>query len=355
MKIITEIFKYIVAFTFIISGFVKLVDPVGTKIKLLDYFSEEVLNITFLNDYAIYISLMLIAFEFGLGIWLLFGLKTKQTTFLLLLTISLFLFLTWYSAYFDKVTDCGCFGDAIKLTPWETFYKNILLIIMIGWLVKFHRFIQPLFKQKANIAAIILFVIGLILMIYSYIYLPIIDFRAYAIGKNITQGMRIPPNAPQAKFKDIWYYKVNGKIQKFSNEDEPWNIKDATFIDRETTTLNEGYTPPIHDFSIENEEGDITDEVLESDEIYLIISSNPSEMKSQAIAQANILAEKLKNKNKKIIGLFSTIDAQIEKQFTFPLYLTDETTLKTIIRSNPGMILLHKGTVVDKKSWRKFE
>ncbi len=356
MKIITQIFRYIVALTFIFSGFVKLVDPVGTKIKLLEYFSEEVLNITFLNDYAIYVGFILIAVEFGLGIWLLFGLKAKKTSELLLLTISVFLFLTWYSAYFNKVTDCGCFGDAVKLTPWQTFYKNVFLFIMIVWLLKYHRFIKPFLKQsQAKLGAYFLFSLGLISMIYSYIYLPIIDFRPYAIGKNITEGMTVPLNAPRAEFKDIWYYKVDGKTKKFRNEDEPWNIKGATFVDRKTITLKEGYTPPIHDFSIENEAGDITDKVLQADEIYLIISSNPTEMKPQAIAHANATAKKLKQENKKVIGLFSTIDAEIEKRFDFPLYLTDETSLKTMIRSNPGMILLHKGTVVDKKPWRKFE
>jgi len=356
MKIITQIIRFLVAFTFIFSGFVKLVDPIGTKIKMLEYFGSDVLNLTFLNPMALEISIFLIIVEFGLGVFLLFGIFSKFTSRSLLLLISVFLFLTWYSAYYNKVTDCGCFGDAIKLSVWETFYKNVILFFFILWLNFHYKHIQPIFEKKlSKTLAYTLIFIGFILSLYSLYYLPVIDFRPYALGKNIKQGMIIPENAPKPEFKEKWFYKINGKIKEFTTADEPWNIPGAEFIKRETQTISEGYVPPIHDFSIENEvEGDITENVLNADEVYLIISYNPSNISPDALKKINTFAKKLKQKNKKVIGLFSETDENLRKQLDFPLYLTDQTTLKTMIRSNPGILKLHKGTIVEKKSWRSL-
>ncbi len=353
MKFIYNLVRILVALVFIFSGIVKLIDPIGTKIKMLEYFGEDVLNLTFLSPWAMPISFFLIFAEFALGLFLLFGLYPKFTSRALLILISFFLFLTWYSAYYNKVTDCGCFGDAIKLSSWETFYKNVILFILIVFLNLKPQYIKP-FPSKKVATAIThsLLTLVFILSIYSLYHLPFIDFRPYAIGKNIKQGMEIPPDAPQAQFKDIWYYKVNGKIKQFSTQEEPWNMPGAEFVDRKTITLKEGYTPPIHDFSIENAtDGDITEEVLEAPEIYLIISSNPVSISPKAQKKINSFARGLKEKKKRVIGLFSQIDS-LQKYYNFPLYLTDQTTLKTMIRSNPGIIRLEKGTVVEKKAWR---
>ena len=356
MKLLVNLIRLLTAFTFIFSGFVKMIDPAGTQIKMLEYFGEDVLNLTFLSPYALEISIFMILVEFVLGMWLLMGYKAKFTLYSLFALILFFLFLTGYSAFFNKVTDCGCFGDAVKLTPWETFYKNVILLIFILFLIWKKEYIRPLFSQKIAISAYLPVLGGMILMIYTVRHLPLIDFRPYAIGKNIREGMQIPEGAPQAQFKDIWYYKVNGEIKEFSNEDEPWNIPGAEFVDRKTITLSEGYTPPIHDFSIENDtEGDITEEVLNEPEIYLLISAKPYEISSDAQSVINKYAQELQKQNKKIIGLFSVVDEELEEQFAFPLYMTDETTLKTMIRSNPGMIKLESGTVTDKKAWRDLD
>jgi len=356
MKALTQIIRLIVGLTFVFSGFVKLVDPVGTKIKMLEYFSEEVLNLTFLNHYVLEISIFLILVEFSLGIWLLLGYKKRFSLVSLIALILFFLFLTWYSAYFDKVTDCGCFGDAVKLSPWGTFYKNVVLTILIAWLWWKRRYIQPIFNKRWNTAlAHGTTMLALLLMIYIIRHLPIIDFRPYAIGKNISEGMAMPEDAPQAEFKDIWYYKVNGKVQEFSTADEPWNIPNAEFVNRKTITLSEGYTPPIHDFSIENDtEGDITEQVLQSEDIYLFVVAHPQDLSQKAIDAANRKAKELKQAGKKVIGLFSQLDEDLQNRFVFPIYLTDETTLKTMIRSNPGLICLQKGTVIEKTAWREF-
>lgn len=354
MKMIFQIIRLLVAATFIFSGFVKLIDPIGTKIKMLEYFSEDVLNLPFLSPYALEISVAMIWLEFVLGIWLLFGYKIKFTLRALLVLITVFLFLTWYSAYYNKVTDCGCFGDAVKLTNWETFYKNVILIVFILLLNWRWYYLKPLFNKRllSNLSHTTALV-ALLLMIYTVRHIPLVDFRPYAIGKNIEEGMQIPPDAPQAKFKDIWYYKVNGEVKEFSNDDEPWNIKGAEFVDRKTITLEEGYTPPIHDFSIENEiDGDITEDVLKMPEVYLVISYDPNKISDEAVKKVNTYTAKLQKDGYKVIGMFALIDGHLAQKFNFPLYMTDATTLKTMIRSNPAIIKLENGTVVEKKAWR---
>ena len=131
MKLIVQLARLLVGITFVFSGLVKLVDPLGSSYKFQEYFGADVLNLEFLIPYALPFSIILILIELLLGITLIMGYLPKLTTWSLLGIILVFLYLTWYSAYFDKVTDCGCFGDAITLTPWETFYKNVVLLGLI--------------------------------------------------------------------------------------------------------------------------------------------------------------------------------------------------------------------------------
>jgi len=353
MKFLVNLIRILTAVTFIFSGLVKMIDPVGTKIKMLEYFGEDVLNLPFLSPYALEISVFMIILELSLGVWLLIGYKPKFTLYALFALILLFLFLTGYSAFYNKVTDCGCFGDAVKLTPWETFYKNLVLLVFIVFLIWKKDHIRPLFPKRLAVPAFLSILIALLVMIYTIRHLPLLDFRPYAIGKNIKEGMQVPEGAPQAEFKDIWYYKVNGEVKEFSSDEEPWNISGAEFVDRKTITISEGYIPPIHDFSIENDtQGDITDKVLSEPEIYLIISADPYAISMEAQSVINQYAQELQANNKKVIGMFSIVDEELEQEFAFPLYMTDETTLKTMIRSNPGVMVLENGTVADKMAWR---
>ena len=148
LKILTQISRIFVGAMFVFSGFVKLVDPIGSQYKFQEYFSEAVLNMEFLIPYTLPFSIILIILEITLGVMLLIGYKPKFTTWSLFILTLIFLFLTWYSAFYNKVTDCGCFGDAIKLSPWETFYKNIILIVLIAFLVFRIKDIKPIFPKK---------------------------------------------------------------------------------------------------------------------------------------------------------------------------------------------------------------
>jgi len=358
MKIITQIIRILVGITFVFSGFVKLVDPIGSMYKFQEYFGADVLNLTFLDPYALEFSIVLIIAELMLGVMLLVGYKSKFTTYSLLLLISVFLFLTWYSAHYNKVTDCGCFGDAVKLSTWQTFYKNVILIFMILWLVIKHNQIKPLINAKiARNTSFISLAISVIIVVYVLNYLPIIDFRPYAIGKNITQGMSIPKNAPKAIYKDTWIYRVNGIEKSYTSAEKPWNIKGAVFVNRKTKIIQEAYKPPIHDFTMESDGKDITNKLMQEPKLLLIVMYNLNLTNKKGLKRMTELSDKAVKNGYKVFGMSASSKEQFEKlkqkyNLKINLLFCDETTLKTMIRANPGVMLLNKGTIIGKWGWR---
>ncbi len=316
MKIITHIARIIVAITFIFSGFVKLVDPIGTAIKFEEYFSSDVLNLTFLIPYVLPFSILLILAELLLGIMLLVGFKPKLTVWGTALMMLVFLFLTWYSAYFNKVTDCGCFGDAVKLGPWATFYKNVffgalLLIILFNM-----EHVKPWFgKLLANWIPLLTLITGLFISYYVLQHLPIIDFRPYAIGNSIPEGME--------------------------------------FVDGEDF-------PPIHDFVLENDTDDLTETILAAENAMLIIAYNVNYSDPGAFEAIKPVAEQALQQGYLVYTVAaSSMDdfalLQEEYDLPFEMLYCDETTLKTIIRANPGIMTLNKGVVTGKWNWTDID
>lgn len=359
MTLITQLARFLVAVTFIFSGFVKLVDPLGSAYKFEEYFGADVLNLEFLSPYALQFSILLILAEIMLGVMLLVGYRPKLTVWSLFVISLLFLFLTWYSAYFDKVTDCGCFGDAVTLTPWETFYKNVVLIVLIIYLIVRVYDIQPirsdLLAKRLSIGSLIIF-IGI--QIYVLRYLPIIDFRPYAIGKNIPAGMIVPEDAEKPVFEDTWIYNVNGEDKTFSTEDKPWNIEGATFVDRKTRTLVAGYVPPIHDFTMESDGEDLTEALMKKEKLMLFVSYNLNLSSQKGLKNLKDLSERAMERGYTVYCFSASTIEDYNKiketyGFDFDLLFCDETTLKTIVRSNPGIVTLNKGTVTGKWSWRQ--
>lgn len=359
MNIISQIARLIVSLTFIFSGFVKLIDPLGSAYKFEEYFGADVLNLTFLSPYSLQFSVVLILAEITLGVMLLVGYKPKLTMWSLLLISLVFLFLTWYSAYFNKVTDCGCFGDAVKLSPWETFYKNVFLIILVIYLLIRVYDIQPIYSdtvaKRITLMSLVLF-IGIIF--YVLRYLPIIDFRAYAVGNNIVEGMSIPEDAEAPVYEDTWIYNVDGEDKTFTTEEKPWNIEGATFVDRKTRLLKEGYEPPIHDFTMEKDGEDLTDMLMTKDKLMLIVAYNLNLSEEKGWKKMHDLS-KTAMENGYTVYCFSAStqeafdDFKLKYNLDFDLLFCDETTLKTIVRSSPGVVLVNQGTIVGKYSWRQ--
>ena len=356
MRILVGIARVIVGILFIISGLIKLNDSVGFSFKLKDYFAPEVLDLGFLVPYALLIAIFVVIFEVLLGVALLLGYCKKFTLWSLLLMIVFFTFLTFYSAYFNKVTDCGCFGDAIKLTPWESFTKDVILLVLILMLFFGRKFIQPFFsKNTRSILIFASFVFCLGITYYVLQHLPIIDFRPYKIGANIQEGMSVPEDAPQPIFEYKWKFKIDGKEKIITTNGEYPQV-DGELIGTETEMVQEGYTPPIHDFTMERDGEDFTTQFLETENLVVVIAySLGNTEKDGFIPIKKVTDEALKN-GYSVIGLSASSQEMTEAladeyKLNFQFYFCDETTLKTIVRSNPGILELDKGTIKQKLHW----
>ncbi|MEZ4787295.1 MAG: DoxX family protein [Flavobacterium haoranii] len=362
-NIITQISRFLVGILFIISGLIKLNDPVGFSYKLEEYFNANVLNMEFLIPYALVIACFVVIFEVVLGVMLLLGFKPKFTMWSLLAMIVFFTFLTFYSAYFNKVTDCGCFGDALKLTPWESFTKDVILLFFILILFFNQKFIKPvLSKVPLNYAVFTTYSLCLFMAYYVLQHLPIIDFRAYKVGTNIQKGMEIPEGAQKSEYEMVFIYKINGVDTEISYDDVMANKvpENAEFVDRKDKLIKQGYVPPIHDFSMEKDGADYTEEILNEPKVALLISYDLTKSKEKGMEKLEEFYKKASEKGYMVIGMTSSGEEVIneyKKKFglTFDYYFCDATTLKTIERANPSIVILEQGTITDKKHFNDID
>ncbi|MFS4417193.1 BT_3928 family protein [Maribacter sp. 2307ULW6-5] len=360
MKYVIGAARIFVGVLFIVSGFIKLNDPMGFSFKLEEYFSPSVLDLEFFTPYALTISIIVVVVEVILGVMLLLGFKTKFTLWSLLAMIVFFTFLTFYSAYFNKVTDCGCFGDAIKLTPWESFTKDVVLLVLIVLLFYGMKYIKPLFSPL--VGKVVLGVSLLASAAYAHHvlnHLPVLDFRPYEIGKNLEEGMGIPEGAPKPIFEYEWMFDVNGKEEVYvTNGDYP-NV-DGEFIGVETTEIQKGYEPPIHDFTIEQEGVDHAEALLREPKLVMVVAYDLRKADRPQFQAIKTVTDDALQNGYKVIGMSAssseqTKELKAEYNLNFDFYFTDETTLKTIVRSNPGVLVLERGTVVQKVHYNDLD
>ena len=364
MKLITQVSRILVGVLFIFSGLIKLNDPMGFSFKLGDYFAADVLNLPFLQDYTLALALFVVVLEVLLGVALLLGLWKNLTTWLLLLMIVFFTFLTFYSAYFEKVTDCGCFGDAIPLTPWESFGKDIVLTILIGIIFFQRQLIQPLLKPTfAYLSLGLSFLLCFWLGHQVLNHLPLKDFRAYAEGKSIIEGMK---SAAELGLEPTQYATMYALENEASGEkmqidskryiDEGWWQKKEWQINSdftETVLVSEGYEPPIHDFVIDLGGNEVTSQVLEAEVIFLLVSYRMEKTDDEAYAALNEFALAAADEAIPFLGLSASLAEVVNEKrenlnLRFPIASMDETALKTIVRANPGIVLLKKGVIIRK-------
>jgi uncharacterized membrane protein YphA (DoxX/SURF4 family) len=360
MKYLVSISRIFVGVLFIISGLIKLNDPLGFSYKLQEYFSVDVLNIPFLEPYALIISVLVVVFEVVLGVFLIIGYKPKFTVWSLLVMIVFFTFLTFYSAYFDKVKDCGCFGDALKLTPWESFTKDVVLLVFILVLFLGVKHIKPVFSSlQTTILALLSFIFSFWLGYHVLMHLPVVDFRAYKIGNNIAEGMRIPEDAAKPVVEYYWKFNINGD-EKVITTDGSYPSVDGDFVSVDTKMIKEGYQPPVVDFSIESPDEDLTQQFLSEEKLVLIVSYSLEKMEKAGAEKLKVLSEEAIKKGYKVIGLTASGEDDKQKINTlynlkFNWYLCDEKALKTVVRSNPGILELDKGTVKQKVHWNDID
>ena len=345
---------------FILSGLIKLNDPLGLAYKLQEYFSEEVLNLPFLDPYVLGLALFVVIFEVVLGVFLLIGFKPKLTVIGLIGMIVFFTFLTFYSAYFDKVKDCGCFGDLIKLSPWGSFIKDLIFLAFLLPIFFGIKHVKPLFKPKAQ-WFLAFFSIAICAWIGYYVlnHLPFKDYRPYAIGLNITEGMSIPEDAPKPVIEYQWTYKLDGEEKQLTDFGQGPSAYDE-IISVETKTIDEGYEPLIYDFSIESESEDLTSYYLAKENLIVIVSYSLEKMNDEAARQLKPFVDEAKSKGYDVIGLSASgfgakeyINSNYNLDIEF--YLCDEKALKAVVRANPGVLEINKGTVMQKVHWKDLD
>lgn len=357
MRLVKNLCRIIVGIVFIYSGFVKGIDPLGSDYKFTDYFNA--FGMGWMNATTLFFSFALSLVEFLIGIALLFNLWVSRMAWGSLLFMAFFTPLTLVLALTNPVSDCGCFGDAMILTNWQTFWKNIILLllaIMIFMYRKEYKSSLPLMGQFSFLA---LAGAGMLcLSVYCYRHLPVLDFRPYAVGKNITEGMRLPEGAEPDQYEVTLKYKnkQTGEVQSFTEENYPW--QDTLNWEYESSSerlVKKGYITPIHDLIIEHPTlGNITEEILEDDNhTILAVAYNLTQSDMQYQPAINRLAEYAQEKGIRFYGLTSSSERDIEtykKRYHVPYEFctADEIQLKTMIRSNPGVIILREGTILDK-------
>lgn len=354
--------RIFVGLLFIFSGLIKINDPLGFSYKLQEYF--EVFHIAFLNAFALVIAIILCALEIILGFALLIGVRAVKVAWGLLLLIIFFAFLTFYSAYFQVVQTCGCFGDAIPLTPWQSFSKDLFLLLLILVLFFNRRKIQPLFTAKTGdklllISAVIAVGLGL----YTYNFLPVIDFLPYKVGADILDEMKTPPGAKPDEYELTYHLKnkKTGANKVMNNTDylssNIWKDNNWQVIgEPESRLVKRGFTPKIRDLSISDAQGnDYTKELLSNPfNNLIIVAYDLRNTDGDAIDRLNALAINLSQNFNTRTVLLTSNSAQFAQAFgkqhhlVFEIFYADEVPLKTMIRANPGIFLLKNGTIINK-------
>jgi uncharacterized membrane protein YphA (DoxX/SURF4 family)/peroxiredoxin len=422
--------KYFIIFSrlavgslFIISGLIKCNDSIGFSYKLNDYFAQDVLNIEFLIPFSLIMAVMICVVEIVLGIALIFGFKPKLTTTLVLLMMLFFTWLTWYTSNcisdrdlaaqlgeeFNKncVEDCGCFGDALKLKPIESFYKDLVLLFFAIplFITSFRKKIKENTKKEdiiyCAISLVLLLIFNLLftnwwfsllftIVLFAVVYiiknkmknqwlsllaayiislaftyyclenLPIKDFRPYKVGVNLQEQMAIPEDAAKPVLEYTWTFKVNGEEKEYVTNGSYPSVEGGEYVGVETKTIDEGYIPPIQDFSIESVDEDLTSIFLEKEKLVMVSMYNIDKSEKEGLEKLKQFTDKAVEKGYTVIGLTSSSDEDKQKvksdySFNFDFYLCDEKVIKTIVRSNPGVVILEKGTVVNKAHWNDIE
>ena len=357
LKMIVNLCRIIVAVTFIFSGFVKAIDPIGTQYKLQDYLGAIGMAGILPNWTLLAVAVFLAAIEFCIGIFLLFAIQRRLIS---KLTVAFMAFMTMVTVWIvvaDPVKDCGCFGDALHLTNTETLIKNIVLLVC-SLAIMYRPLAMFRFVSKSNQWIVTNYTIVFILVSsgLSLYYLPIFDFRPYHIGVNIPRGMEIPKGAKLPQFKTTFIMEKNGQRKEFTLDNYP----DASwkFIDSKTVQTSEGYIPPIHDFFItDNKTGlDLTNSVLShKGYTFLLIAPHLETADDSNFGDIDRLYEYAQSYDIPFYCLTASTAKAIKRWIDltgaeYPFCITDEAVLKTIIRSNPGLLLLKDGTIINKWS-----
>jgi uncharacterized membrane protein YphA (DoxX/SURF4 family) len=356
MKPLTQIARIITGLLFAFSGFVKGIDPMGTAFKLGDYFSA--FNIGFLDDMALPFSVLLCLLEFVTGMMLLSGALVKPASWMAALFMAVFTPVTLVLAIWNPVSDCGCFGDAIILTNWQTFIKNVIITIPVVFIFIRRDDETGTMPLKAGLNFTVAFIFLFLLFIrMNLAYLPAIDFRPYRVGTNIAEAMTVPPGAEPDRYDIRFIYEKDGVQQEFTLQNYPADDTAWKFIDQKSVLISKGYEPPIHGFALIREDGvDMTEQIIRHNgDVMLMVARRLDESDRDGLMKGYNLGIELQKRGIDFHIVTSTSATEAGPLVTgFSALYADETILKTIIRSDPGFVLLHNGTVAANWSYHNL-
>ena len=349
--------RFTLALVFAFSGIVKAVDPMGTVYKLADY--AEAFGLTIPFGLLASGSMLLIIWEYMMGVCLFFGLYRRFHLSLMMLFLVIMTPFSLYLAIHNPVSDCGCFGDAIVLTNWQTFGKNVALLLMAIITLIGNKYICRVISERLQWLVFVYTAISIVAFIpYSLRHLPVVDFRPYHVGANIIEGMTIPEDAPQDEYETLFVLEKDGEQRTFTFDNYPDST--WTFVSRENRLVSKGYVPPITDFYLTNLDGeDLTWEVLEQPGYtFFVVAPNLKRTDEGMLDVINDLYDYAKVNDYAFYMLTSSgsdiIDEWTDHTGAAYSYLqADEILLKTMIRANPGLMLLKDATVIGK--WSKVD
>ncbi len=346
--------RIIIGLVFVLSGFVKGIDPLGTTYKLTDYFNA--FNMGFLEPLALAFSILLNMSEFLLGVGLLLGVFQRFFIWMASVYMLAFTPLTFVLAIYNPVTDCGCFGDAIVMTNWQTFFKNLVIVaILIPVFLNRNKLTSSLSLKKQWLITGVAISGFLFISAQTYHYLPYIDFRPYKVGTYIPDAMTIPEGMPTDSFAYTLVYKKCDEIKEFALDEVTALDSTWQWIETKSKLVRKGYHPPIHDFSFTSKQGNnITDSILyDSSYVFLAISHklNKANTKGLEKLKSNYHFSRQNNYNFYLATASTNEEIDFyttEYQLPFNFYTADDIMLKTVVRSNPGLVLIKDGKIIKK-------
>lgn len=360
MKVFRNICRIILGIVFIFSGFVKAVDPLGSKYKFEDYFLA--FGMDWFVPAALIFGIILFTIEFFLGVAFLFNIKVKQLSWVMLLFMVFFLILTFVLAITNLVTDCGCFGDAIVMTNWETFWKNVVFmgptLVVFFTRKRFVNKLHGLFQGLISLAALT-FILGV--AIYGLRHLPVIDFMGWKKGVDIKK--QLIPTPEKAEIYLIYKHKVTGEEYEYTAQTLPYKdtafFSQIEFVDQKKVVIEPYKEAPIHDFVIDDENRDSYNEDIIGNPSwqFMLVSYDLDLAKRPVFKEINVFADSCFASNISFVALTGSDWTRIkafkqEVGAKFEFFVVDPTALKSVVRSNPGLVLLKDGVVADKWAWR---
>lgn len=356
-SICINVLRLTLALVFAFSGIVKAIDPMGTVYKMGDY--ADAFGVTLPFGLLLLATVLLIVWEYVMGICLLFGIYRRFHLSLMIMFLAVMTPLTLYLALRNPVTDCGCFGDAIVLTNWQTFGKNVALLLMAIITLIGSKHIWRIISERSQWLIFVYAIASVVALVPNSLrHLPAVDFRPYHVGANIIEGMTIPEDAAQDEYETLFVLEKDGVQRTFTFDDYPDST--WTFVSRENRLVSKGYVPPITDFYLTNLEGeDLTWEVLEHPGYtFLVVAPNLKRADEGMLDVINDLYDYAKINDYAFYMVTSSGSDEIalwndHTGAAYPYLQADEIMLKTVIRANPGLVLLKDATVIGK--WSKAD